>query len=213
MGLLVEFDLVKDFEFTTETPTLGIPIYYDDGMGEFETVFMDTIDDLCPVDTGFLHDSIQVEIGDTSIKAWTDCEYAQYVEYGTWKQDAQPYFVPALEEALNAALPFWREAMEEALQEEAEELEAQAEEDADYVAEQGGPTPVAEGFGPMAGSISAWAGMVLALTVISFIKEMFNFDDVRDYSRGDRETNGFGLRSKGIHAFSARIFMPTITIT
>ena len=213
MGLLVDFDLVNDFEFTTETPTLGIPIDYEEGMNEFETVFMDTIDSLCPIDTGFLHDSINVGIFDTSIRVWTDCEYAQYVEYGTWKQDAQPYFTPALEEALNAALPFWREAMEEALQEEAEELEAQAEEDADYVAEQGGPTPVAEGFGPMAGSISAWAGMVLALTVIQFIKEMFNFDDVRNYSRGDRETNGFGLRSKGIHAFSARIFMPTITIT
>ena len=33
-------------------------------------------------------------------------------------------------------------------------------------AENGGPTPTAEGFGPMAGSISAWAGMVLAFTVI-----------------------------------------------
>ena len=199
MGLLAEFDIIADFGFKTETPTVGIPIYYDDGMEEFETVFMDTIEELCPVDTGFLHDSIQVETTDTTVKAWTDCEYAQYVEYGTWKQDPQPYFEPAVAAALNAATHIWNDAMEEALEEEAEE---------------------SEGDGPLGGSISAILGITIALTIIETIKEMFDTSDVVDYGkeekkekRKQRRGRSFKGEFKGEDIFSFKIFMPTIIIT
>ena len=209
MGLLVEFDLVADFGFKTETPTVGIPIDYEDGMEEFETVFMDTIEELCPVDTGFLHDSIQIETIDTTVKAWTDCEYAQYVEYGTWKQDPQPYFEPAVEAALDAAIPVWNDAMEEALEEEAEELERQQEMIDDEEAEEG--EPMAEGGGPLGGSITAYLGIIIALTIVETIKQMFDTSDVVDYGKGERK--GLKAKFKKKDIFSFRIFMPTIIIT
>lgn len=215
MGLLAEFDLVKDFGFKTETPTIGIPIYYNDGMEEFETVFMDTIEELCPVDTGFLHDSIKVETTDTTVKAWTDCEYAQYVEYGTWKQDAQPYFEPAVAAALNAATPIWNDAMEEALEEEALELEEQREE-----ADEEEGEPIAEGGGPLGGSISAYVGMMIALSIVEIIKQTFDTSDVVDYGKEQKkekrkQRKGRSLKAnfRGEDIFSFKIFMPTITIT
>lgn len=196
MGLLVEFDLVNDFGFMTETPELKIPIDYEDGMNEFETIFMDTIDELCPVDTGFLHDSIQVETDDTSVKAWTDCEYAQYVEYGTWKQRAQPYFEPALEAALNEAMSSWKEAMEEALEEEREELQEQLEQE----------QAEAEGGGNLfGGGITTMIAILVATVIVESIKQMFNFDDVKDYDKSSNKNDLVGLGIK--------IFVPKITIT
>lgn len=202
MGLLVEFDLVKDFGFMTETPEMKIPIDYEDGMTEFETIFMDTIDDLCPVDTGFLHDSIQVETDDTSIKAWTDCEYAQYVEYGTWKQKAQPYFQPALEEALNGAMSSWQDAIEEAMEEEQEELEErleqeQAEQDDD---------DFEGGVNLFGGGITTIIAIITATVIVENIKQMFNFDDVRDYGKSSKGDKGMG-------DLGMKIFIPKITIT
>ena len=204
MGLLVEFDLVKDFGFMTETPKMKIPIDYEEGMTTFETVFMDTIDDLCPVDTGFLHDSIQVETDDTSIKAWTDCEYAQYVEYGTWKQSAQPYFQPALEEALNEAMQPWQDAMEEAMEEEQEELQERLEQEQAEAAQDDDDF---EGGGNLfGGGITTMIAILIATAIVENIKQMFNFDDVRDYgksSKGDKDMGDLGMK----------IFIPKITIT
>lgn len=53
----------------------------------------------CPVDTGALRNSITVEYyGDTSAEIAPHMPYAAYVEFGTKKQAAQPYMVPAAEE-------------------------------------------------------------------------------------------------------------------
>lgn len=53
---------------------------------------------LCPVDTGFLRESIRVEqTGGNRLKVVVDAEYAAAVEYGTSKSEAQPFLRPALE--------------------------------------------------------------------------------------------------------------------
>lgn len=50
----------------------------------------------CPVDTGLLRSSITPEtVGDFEIHVGTNVEYAPYVEYGTKRTPAQPYFEPA----------------------------------------------------------------------------------------------------------------------
>lgn len=52
----------------------------------------------CPVDTGRLRGSITTNIISTySGEVGTNVEYAEYVEYGTRYQSAQPYFEPAVE--------------------------------------------------------------------------------------------------------------------
>ena len=50
----------------------------------------------CPVDTGNLRASINKQASGNTCTVGTNCEYAGYVEFGTYKMAAQPYLVPAL---------------------------------------------------------------------------------------------------------------------
>lgn len=52
----------------------------------------------CPVDTGRLKGSINTNIiSSYSGEVGTNVSYAEYVEYGTRYQEAQPYFGPAVD--------------------------------------------------------------------------------------------------------------------
>jgi HK97 gp10 family phage protein len=57
---------------------------------------------LCPVDTGFLRNSITVD-SVTPIEAIIapHTDYAEHVEFGTSRMEAQPYMRPALDEHEN----------------------------------------------------------------------------------------------------------------
>ena len=119
MGLYVSF-----------TPSdLGLPTYLDaDVMGEhaevevdyssacdaFCEVFEDIATSLVPVDTGYLQSTISADNDGFQCEAEATAEYAQYVEYGTWKMIAQPYFEPALNEGLEAFIDEAQEAVNEA---------------------------------------------------------------------------------------------------
>ena len=52
----------------------------------------------CPVDTGQLRNSIQDAIYDDYAIVDSNVEYAPHVEYGTSRQNAQPFLRPALDE-------------------------------------------------------------------------------------------------------------------
>jgi HK97 gp10 family phage protein len=55
---------------------------------------------LVPVDSGALKESIEVIIGDMEITVTAgnqDIDYADYVEFGTINQKAQPFLTPAFE--------------------------------------------------------------------------------------------------------------------
>ena len=98
MGLRAHIDL-HDWDFPDETPILGIPIEYS-GVGElFGTIAQQLAQSVCPVDTGYLQSSINGSGGDTEGEVIAGAEYAQYVEYGTWKMQAQPYFTDAVEQS------------------------------------------------------------------------------------------------------------------
>lgn len=118
MGLFVEFDVVDDFDYLAETEEYGIVPDYSEGCKVFVETFLEIAEELVPVDTGYLSSTIIAEDDDTYCYAETECDYAQYPEFGTWCQEAQPYFSPALEEAIEAAKPYWDEAEQEAIQEE-----------------------------------------------------------------------------------------------
>lgn len=54
---------------------------------------------IVPVDTGLLKSSIQHQrVDDLTAQVDVYAEYAGYVEFGTTRQAAQPYLVPAAEE-------------------------------------------------------------------------------------------------------------------
>ena len=80
----------------------GVPIIkkidYSPAFEAMVEIFLMRIEELVPVDTGYLRGSISARSGGQSAEFRVDAEYAAYVEYGTWKMDAQPYFWPALEE-------------------------------------------------------------------------------------------------------------------
>lgn len=52
--------------------------------------------EIVPVDTGALRDSISYEATESELTVFADTEYASYVELGTSRQAAQPYLKPSI---------------------------------------------------------------------------------------------------------------------
>ena len=135
MGLYCEYDILDNPAFQAEVSAEiieaganGQPIY----TGEYETIEVDysnAIDSACekfeevatqlvPVDTGYLRSSIWAESdGYSMVSFYAEADYAQYVEFGTWKMPAQEYFRPAVEAALNVLLSEAKAAQAEAKEE------------------------------------------------------------------------------------------------
>lgn len=122
MGLRCTVDPVNDLNYPSATPSLGLYIDYGDGCDAFLDTFFDIAYDLCPVDTGELIGSIDGFTDGEGVEVYADADYAQYVEYGTSKMEAQPYFRPAIAAALEIAKRDWQEAVDEAMEEEAQIL-------------------------------------------------------------------------------------------
>ena len=127
MGLRAHFT-VTELGFPEATPELGIPIDYSEGCEIFAEIWEEVATDLVPVDTGYLQSTLEAFPEEDGCTCETLCDYAEYVEYGTIKMEAQPYFEPAIIAALEEAEPAWMEAYEEALEEEQAELEKMEEE-------------------------------------------------------------------------------------
>lgn len=88
------FTVVPGYVFTTET------VDYSDAFQACMDTFMNIALELVPVDTGYLRDSIGVNFLGNGIEFYATAEYAQYVEFGTGRMNAQEFFQPALEEAM-----------------------------------------------------------------------------------------------------------------
>lgn len=221
MGLLVEFDLINDFGFLDETEEYGIVPDYSEGCEVFVKTFLEIANDLVPVDTGYLKHTLEAEYDDTYCVAETDCEYAQYPEFGTWCQAAQPYFTPALEAALSAAEPYWNEAEEQALLEEEILIEeAEMEERATaYAKEQGrssglkdfagsrGKGPEQFGginFSSPAAFIGSLIGAFIATVIITTVQAMFG----KDFSSSGRD-----IKHRAIGDRSSGVYIPDVIIT
>lgn len=125
MGLLAEFT-VFDLGYAEATAIETIFIDYSYGCQVFADTFVSVAKDLVPVYTGYLRSTITASASDDGCCCETDCDYAQYVEYGTVYMGAQPYFEPAISAALAAATPYWEEAVDLAQAEEQALLEEAA---------------------------------------------------------------------------------------
>lgn len=122
MGLRCTVDPVNNLGFPPQTPIFGLYIDYGEGCDAFLDTFFNIAYDLCPVDTGELISSIDGFTDEESVEVYADADYAQYVEYGTSKMDAQPYFRPAIAAAFEVAKRDWQEAVDEAMEEESQML-------------------------------------------------------------------------------------------
>ena len=209
MGLFADFDIVNDFGYIESTPIYGIYPDYSAGCQVFIQSFIRNSTLLVPVDTGYLRSTLTAGGSDTYCYAETDCEYAQYPEYGTWCQAAQPYFEPALERALAEAAPYWDAAQEEAQMEEEElRMEEEAEEAEEAATMNTGSKTSQGGFGLGGGSILGAILAFIIIAIIAFFVEGLKsvFSDVsEDSSNG---SSSFFTSSQLVH-----IFVPEVIIT
>ena len=202
MGLLCEFDVINDFGYMESTEEYNIYPDYSEGCQVFVDTFLSVSRQLVPVDTGYLRSTLDASCDDTSCRAETDCEYAQYPEYGTWCQAAQPYFEPALLAALEAAAPLWDQAVDDANAEEEMLLEAEEEEERAAMGRGEGGRGMGLGFGRGMG-FAGFLGMVLAVIVIALITAF-----IQGVFGGS--SRGSGLRGSGGHGVP---YIPDIIIT
>lgn len=115
---------------------LEVSVDYSAALEGFVDTFLSVSTSLVPVDTGFLQSTLDAGSSGDEAYAEASAEYAQYVEYGTWKMEAQPYFEPAVDEGAATFFQLADEAVDEAsriLEDEAEavieEFEAQMEQE------------------------------------------------------------------------------------
>lgn len=116
MGLRVSFSVIDDLgfpEFRMRGKTLE-KIDYSEGCHVFADTFLSYALNAVPVDTGYLRSTITADSGEDSCICEADCEYAEYVEYGTSKMGAQEFFEPAVMAGLTAAIPILSNIQQEA---------------------------------------------------------------------------------------------------
>lgn len=198
MGLRAQFTM-DDLGYAECTSQMGVFIDYSHGCDVFVETFLAVATDLVPVDTGYLQSSIEAYAYGDECVCETYCEYAEYVEYGTAYQYAQPYFEPALDEALYAAMPHWDAAVELALAEEQaliEEMEAAEAARQQSVMGRMGNMFMGRG-GPMGGMAmggGSFIGMILGAIIAGIIIGLINV--VKDMFNGGR-SSGSGRGSSG----------------
>lgn len=208
MGLLVEFDVINDFGYIEATEEYGIIPDYSYGCNVFVKTFLKIARELVPVDTGYLKYTLRAECDDTYCCAETNCEYAQYPEYGTWCQAAQPYFTPALEKAIAAAQPFWDEAEEAALAEEEmlimEEIAQRGRLDFAGSREKGSWQFGSINFSSPAAFIGSLIGMFVAAFIITTVQVIAG----KDFS-----SSGYDTRHRGANDSFSGVYIPDVIIT
>ena len=161
MGLYASFT-PEDLGYpeSLETEVLGVhlevPVDYSAALEGFVDTFLSVSTNLVPIDTGFLQSTLDAGSSGSDAYAEASAEYAQYVEYGTWKMEAQPYFEPAIDEGAATFFQMADEAVEEASRILEDEAEAVIEE---YEAEM--EQQMSESMGSFLGNV--------AMAVIAFV--------------------------------------------
>ena len=205
MGLFVEFDVIDDLGYLDMTEEYAIVPDYSEGCQVFAITFLEVARQLVPVDTGYLRSTLKAEGDDTYCYAETDCEYAQYPEFGTWCQAEQPYFRPALEQAIMAAKPYWDRAQQEALIEEEMLIEAEEDEEEDnFYSTKSSPLPRGIGFMGLARFLLA---MFFIAFIIVTIEAIMGADFGYNGGGSSRGRNSIGIDS------DIGLYIPEVIIT
>lgn len=133
MGLYVEFD-VSDYGYVSEVQgdiADMFPVYavmdFAPACEAFVKTFIEEAQRLVPVDTGYLRSTINATTDGFHCSAEATAEYAEYVEYGTFRMREQPYFTPALEKAMGVFIKMADEIVNQTKQKIVEQVMAQAE--------------------------------------------------------------------------------------
>lgn len=170
------------------TVSVGLPtttsiyhrdIDYSDAVREAIDEFMDAATSDVPVDTGTLQASISCEAEYMGFTAYADTNYAEYVEYGTYKMDAQPYFEDNLESVAEELHANCVEIWQDAEQQDREQYQAQIEARMQEAQELGGES--------LLGMVLSSMLIGLLNGLLSIIQDMFsmrNGDDTNNTDEG-----------------------------
>lgn len=82
-------DIIK---FLNETAPEAVTQGVQDALDDLSNDIEDRTTSLCPVRTGALRDSIDVNVTDFTLTAMAGEDYASFVDGGTRFMDAQPFF-------------------------------------------------------------------------------------------------------------------------
>ena len=133
MGLYVEFD-ISDYGYGSEVQGTVVdmfPVYttmdFTPACEAFVKTFIEVATELVPVDTGYLRSTINATTDGFHCSAEATAEYAEYVEYGTFRMEAQPYFTPALAMAMSVFIQIADEIVNQTKQKVMEQVMAQAD--------------------------------------------------------------------------------------
>lgn len=89
----------------------GLDDEITNSLNELRDEIDSTTTSLCPVDTGALRDSIDIQVSGLTLTAIAGEDYASYVDQGTINMDAQPFF----EDPINEAVAQWQQELEQKL--------------------------------------------------------------------------------------------------
>lgn len=168
-----------------------VDIEYGPACEAFCSTFLETATSMVPIDTGYLCSTINANTDGFFCEAEATAEYAQYVEYGTWKMSAQPYFEPAIEAGLEAFMALAQEAMDEAK----EILQDLCE---DFIASMQEAMGGGEGgsfFGDLLGTL---LGGLMLLVMFPILVNLYGILDTIFNAGKDNDTGG-GLSASGIN--------------
>ena len=113
---------VKGSQSALKQFEVDIPQQVTDWLETMGEIVVEEMKGLCPVDTGALQDSIDYSVSGTDLTFEATEDYAGFVEFGTSRMAAQPYFMPPLDNLHSSgigdefgkdALSHWNELVSE----------------------------------------------------------------------------------------------------
>ena len=100
MATGIESDGLEEFISRFENAANILEQETTDALSAAGNAFVDDAQGTAPVDTGHLRDSIIVtSSSNTEVIIEAQADYSRYVEEGTWKMSAQPFFFQAADSA------------------------------------------------------------------------------------------------------------------
>ncbi len=112
-GLSLTYTGVKGSQSALKQFEQDIPQQVTDFLETMGQIVVEEMQNLVPVDTGALQESIGYSVSGTDLTFEATEDYAGFVEFGTSKMAAQPYFMPPLDNLHSSGIgdEFGRDAL------------------------------------------------------------------------------------------------------
>lgn len=100
MSLVITIDTSDCDAFFAAFPA-KFKVGVEEGFSQLGDQIVNTTTGLAPVDTGYMQSQIKVDKGDDNLIATAGASYSSYVDEGTFKMSAQPFFTDPINTIAN----------------------------------------------------------------------------------------------------------------